>query len=285
MFPVLEDVGAWYERGTRFGIHVDPRDGLVGQGEDGVPLTWLDARVDGAAVTPRRGKPVEVNALWYNALTALAIFARRLGRPAETYEAMASRVGRSFERFWNEDARCLYDVLDGPEGSDASLRPNQILALSLPDVPLPASRRRAVLESCGRWLLTSHGLRSLAPGDARYTGLCTGDRRARDGALHQGTVWTWLLPHYALAHFRVHGDRAAALALLEPLGDLMGAMGAGHLPELADGDPPHAPRGCFAQAWSVAEALRAYHAIAGGKKPAKRLVRSSARSKPAVRAG
>jgi len=273
VYPVLEDIGAWYERGTRFGIHVDPRDGLLDQGEPGVQLTWMDAKVDDWVVTPRQGKPVEVNALWYNALTAMVGFARRLGRPAETYEQMAARVERSFERFWNEPERCLYDVIDTPSGPDASLRPNQIFTLSLPDSPLPAARRRAVLEACGRRLLTSHGLRSLAPGDARYVGWYAGDRRARDGAYHQGTAWVWLLPHYALAHFAVHHDREAALALLDPLGDLIGAFGVGQLPEIADGDPPHAPRGCIAQAWSVAETLRAHHVIAGAK-PARRPARA-----------
>jgi predicted glycogen debranching enzyme len=285
VFPVLEDIGAWYERGTRYGIRVDPEDGLVTQGEDGLALTWMDARVDDRPVTPRQGKPVEVNALWYNALTALAWCAGRLGRPYETYEAMAMRVARSFERFWNEEARGLYDLLDTPAGPDAAVRPNQILAVSLPDSPLTAARRRAVLETCGRWLLTSHGLRSLSPLDSRYAGHCAGDRRARDGAYHQGTAWTWLLPHYALAHFRVHADRAAALALLEPLGDLSGALAAGQLPEVADGDAPHAPRGCLAQAWSVGETLRAYHAIAGTKRSGRRASRPPARSRAEVPSG
>ncbi|HEY2954738.1 MAG TPA: amylo-alpha-1,6-glucosidase [Candidatus Eisenbacteria bacterium] len=269
LYPTLEDIGAWFERGTRYGVRVDPRDGLLDAGEPGLALTWMDARVDGEPVTPRQGKAVEVNALWHGALRAMAGFARRLKRPGEAYEEMAARVARSFERFWNQETGCLDDVLDGPSGRDAALRPNQIFAVSLPESPLPASRRRAVLEACGRRLLTSHGLRSLSPGDPRYRGVYLGDPRDRDRAYHQGTAWTWLLPHYALAHFRVHGSREEALALLEPLGDLLASFGVGYLPEIADGDPPHAPRGCIAQAWSVGETLRAWHEIAGAKRAAK----------------
>ncbi|HEY3216555.1 MAG TPA: amylo-alpha-1,6-glucosidase [Candidatus Eisenbacteria bacterium] len=262
VYPVLEDIGAWIERGTRLGIGVDPRDGLLRVGEGEVPLTWMDARADGVAVTPRVGKPVEINALWYNALTAAARFARRLKRPSEAYEEMARRVANHFARFWNPEAGCLYDVLDGPRGPEAALRPNQILAVSLPDSPLPAARRRAVLEACGRWLLTSHGLRSLAPCDPGYRGTCMGEPRARAWARHQGTAWTWLSPHYALAHHRVHGDQVAALAVLEPLGRLVGALAAGFLPEAADGDPPHTPRGRVAGAAAVGETLRVYHQLA-----------------------
>src|SRR5262249_62288841 len=140
--------------------------------------------VAGGAVRPRQGKAVEVNALWYNALRAMGGFARRLKRPTEAYDQMAARVARSFERFWNEEAGCLYDVLDGPDGPDAAVRPNQIFTVSLADSPLPAARRRAVLEVCGRWLLTSHGLRSLSPRDSRYRGTYTRDWRAPDSAYH-----------------------------------------------------------------------------------------------------
>jgi predicted glycogen debranching enzyme len=262
VYPALEDVGAWYERGTRYGIRVDERDGLVTQGADGVALTWMDARVEEWVVTPRKGKPVEINALWYNALMALSRFAKKLGKPHETYADMARRVGLSFQRFWNEETRSLLDVLDGPAGPDASMRPNQIFAVSLPDSPLEPAQRRAVVDAVGRSLLTSYGLRSLAPGQHEYRGRMTGDRATRDGAYHQGTVWTWLLPHYALAHHRAYGDRDAALRLLAPMQDLQRAMALGTLPEVADGDPPHAPRGCFAQAWTVAETLRAWHELA-----------------------
>lgn len=270
VYPALEDVGAWYERGTRHGIKVDPRDGLVTQGAPGLALTWMDARVEDWVVTPRRGKPVEVNALWYAALNALARFGRKLGRPHESYADLARRVGLSFQRYWNADARCLYDVLDGPSGPDATLRPNQVFAVSLPDSPLEAAQRRAVVQTVGRTLLTSHGLRSLAPGHPEYRGHMTGDRWARDGAAHQGSVWPWLLPHYALAHHRAFGDRDAALRLLAPLQDLQRATALGTLPEAADGDPPHAPRGGFAQAWTVGETLRAWHELKSAEPKAAR---------------
>ncbi|TMA24942.1 MAG: glycogen debranching protein, partial [Deltaproteobacteria bacterium] len=272
-FPVLEEILAWYERGTRWGIQVDPEDGLVRQGAPGVQLTWMDARVDDWVVTPREGKPVEINALWYSALVTMAGFAHRLKRPPETLLACAERVADGFARFWNGEAGCLYDVLDGPQGADPKIRPNQIFAASLPESPLPPARRKAVVDTCGRLLVTSHGLRSLAPGDPAYRGTFVGDRHARDGAYHQGTVWTWLLPHFAIAHERVYGDRATALGFLEPMGRLLAAMGVGTLPEVADGDPPHAPRGCLAQAWSVAEVLRAYHALSSEpKRPRRRNV-------------
>ena len=280
IYPALEDVGAWYERGTRYGIRVDPHDGLVTQGADGVALTWMDARVEDWVVTPRKGKPVEINALWYNALLALARFGRKLGVPNQNYAELARRVGLSFGRFWNEDAGCLYDVIDGPDGPEASLRPNQVFAVSLPDSPLEPAKRRAVVEAVGRSLLTSYGLRSLAPGSPEYRGHMTGDRVARDGAYHQGTVWTWLLPHYALAHFRAFGDRDAALRALSPLQDLEVAMAIGTLPEVTDGAPPHMPRGCFAQAWTVAETLRVWHELAaamprGGRASVRRPMRKA----------
>jgi len=265
IYPALEDIGAWYERGTRSGIAVDPQDWLVTQGEGDLALTWMDARVDGRPVTPRKGKPVEVNALWYGALMVMTRLARRLGRQHLGYDDMAQRVVNSFARFWNPQTGCLFDVLDGPQGPDASLRPNQVFACSLPDSPLDTPQHRAVVEVVGRRLLTSHGLRSLAPGSPEYRGRMTGDVRARDGAYHQGTVWTWLLPHYALAHHGAYGRRDEALRLLEPLGDLEHAMALGTLPEAADGDPPHAPRGCFAQAWTVGETLRAWHAISAAR--------------------
>jgi predicted glycogen debranching enzyme len=281
VLPVLEDIGAWYERGTRHGIRVDKQDGLVRGGEPGVQITWMDAKVDDWVVTPRQGKPVEINALWYSALRVMAQFARRLKRPDEAYDRMADQVELSFRRFWNPETGCLYDVLDGPRGHDASVRPNQVFALSLPESPLDVAHRRAALTTVGRRLLTSHGLRSLAPDDPAYHGTFVGNRRARDAAYHQGTVWTWLLPHYALAHWRVTGERDGALALLEPLADLTREMGVGTLPEVADGEPPHRPRGCFAQAWSVAETLRAWHVLSAARAPAK--PRTTARGRAAAK--
>ncbi len=270
VFPVLESIVQAYEQGTRWNIQVDPDDGLVRQGAPGVQLTWMDARVDDWVVTPREGKPVEISALWYSALVTMTGFARRMKKPAEAYVARAQKTERGFERFWNSERGCLHDVLDGPAGPDAKVRPNQIFAVSLPDSPLTAVQRRAVVDTCGRTLVTSHGMRSLAPQDPDYIGDFRGDRRTRDGAYHQGTVWTWLLPHFAIAHERVYGDRAIALSFLDPLARLIEEMGMGTLPEVADGDPPHTPRGCFAQAWSVAEALRAYTALTIERKRTRR---------------
>jgi predicted glycogen debranching enzyme len=271
LFPLLEDIGAWFERGERYGIAADPRDGLIRAGGEGLALTWMDARREGTPVTPRAGKPVEVNALWFNALTTMAAFARRLHRPNDAYAEMARRVGHAFERFWNAEEGCLYDVIDGPQGPDASVRPNQILAVSLADSPLLAGRRRAVVDACTR-LLVPGGLRSLAPDDDRYCGDSMPGEAAREAAWHQGAAWPWLLPHYALAHYRVYGRRAAALALMEPLAALLGEQGMGHIGQRLDGDPPHAPGGAIAQAWSVGEALRVWHALAAAppRRPAGR---------------
>jgi predicted glycogen debranching enzyme len=258
LFPVLEEIVRWHRQGTRYGIGEDPADGLLRSGEPGVQLTWMDAKVGDWVVTPRTGKAVEINALWYNALRDMATFAARLGRETEPWEALAARVRRGFDRFWNEAVGHCYDVIDGPDGHDAALRPNQILAVSLPASPLEPERQRRVVEACARYLLTSFGLRSLAPGQPRYQGRYDGGPRDRDGAYHQGTVWTWLLGPFALAHRRVHGDRRAAAASLEPLAHHLADHGVGSLAEIFDGDPPHAPRGCIAQAWSVAETLRAW---------------------------
>ncbi len=262
LMPALEEIGAWYERGTRFGIGVDPADGLVRQGAPGVALTWMDARWDGHVVTPRTGKPVEINALWYAALLAMAAFQYKLGRSGAVYEQRAAQLRAAFQRFWNPATGALFDVLDGPAGDDPALRPNQLFALSLEDSPVAPAHRPSVLAACARALLTSHGMRSLDPAHADYCPSYLGDRPTRDRAYHQGTVWTWLLPHHALAHFRIHDDPEAALSLLAPLEHLTTEMGAGHLPEIADADPPHPPRGRFAQAWAVAETLRAWHEIA-----------------------
>jgi predicted glycogen debranching enzyme len=267
LWPALESVVDWHRRGTRHGIAEDPADGLLRAGEPGVQLTWMDARVDDWVVTARIGKPVEINALWYNALCAMAGFARALRRPAEPWDAAAERVRRSFVRFWSPAAGHCFDVIEGPDGDDAALRPNQIFAVSLPESPLAPEQQRGVVDACARHLLTSYGLRSLAPDHPAYRASCTGPALARDGAYHQGTVWGWLLGPFALAQARVDGDRAAALALLEPIRHHLDDYGVGSIAEIFDGDPPFAPRGCPAQAWSVAETLRAWQALAGGARP------------------
>jgi predicted glycogen debranching enzyme len=262
LYPVLDDVVRWHRAGTRYGIAEDPADGLLRAGVPGVQLTWMDAKLGDWVVTPRIGKPVEVNALWYNALRALAGFARRLGRPAAAWDAQADRVRDAFGRFWSEAAGHCHDVIDGPDGDDPSLRPNQLFAVSLPESPLAPDRQRRVVDACARHLLTSFGLRSLAPGHPAYRGRYDGGPRERDGAYHQGPAWGWLLGPFALAHLRVHRDPVAAAALLAPLAHHLGDYGVGSIAELFDGDPPFSPRGCPAQAWSVAEALRAWVEIA-----------------------
>jgi predicted glycogen debranching enzyme len=262
VFPALEAIVRGYVAGTRYGIRVDPSDGLVTAGMPGVQLTWMDARVGDWVVTPRIGKPVEINALWYNALVAMARLAGGLGRPTAEWETLARRAAIGFARFWNAPAGHCYDVIDGPEGPEPTLRPNQILAVSLPVSPLSAGRQRLVVEACARHLLTSHGLRSLAPGEPGYQPRYSGTPGERDGAYHRGTVWAWLLGPFALAHYRVHGDRAMARSFLEPMAEHLTDHGLGSIAEVFDAETPFTPNGCIAQAWSVAETLRAWCELA-----------------------
>jgi predicted glycogen debranching enzyme len=262
LFPVLADMIDWHVRGTRYNIHVYPADGLLYAGEPGLQLTWMDAKLGDWVVTPRIGKPIEVNALWLNALVTMAHCARALGRPAGAYESMAKRARAGFQRFWNEANEYCFDVLDGPDGNDASLRPNQILAASLPESPLTPEQQRAVVDVCARHLLTSHGMRSLAPDDPRYVGQYGGGPHERDAAYHQGTVWGWLLGPFIVAHLRVYNDPSQAASFLEPMAHHVKAHGLGSASEIFDGDAPFTPRGCIAQAWTVAEVLRAWTAVA-----------------------
>ena len=256
MLPRLREVLDWYARGTRYGIEMDPEDGLLRAGSPGTQLTWMDAKVGDWVVTPRHGKPVEVNALWHNALR----FVEELG--AEHAGPRSSEVARRFgERFWNERLGYLNDVVDGDLREDASLRPNQIVAASLPYPTVEGERARRVVAAVARDLLTPYGLRTLSPRDARYRGRYEGDQWERDGAYHQGTVWPWLLGPFITAFIRVAEDREAARR--EARGWVAGfrehlrEAGLGQVSEVFDGDPPHRARGCIAQAWSVAEILRA----------------------------
>jgi len=267
LFPVLAGMIDAHIAGTRYNIRVDAADGLLYAGGPGVQLTWMDAKVGDWVVTPRTGKPVEINALWINALGTMAGFARHLGKPGDAYEKLAAKAKNSFQKFWNADRNCCFDVIDSPGvGNDAALRPNQIFAVSLPVSPLTPEQQKAVVDVCARHLLTSHGLRSLAPGETGYSGHYGGSPRDRDAAYHQGTVWGWLLGSFALAHYRVFHDRVAALRFLEPLGHQIYASGLGTLSEIFDGDAPFTPRGCIAQAWTVAEVLRAWKELADEKK-------------------
>ncbi len=263
VFPLLREIVDWHFKGTRHGIGVDPADGLLHAGEAGLQVTWMDAKVGNWVVTPRIGKPVEINALWYNALRTMASFAQRLGLDGSSYAGQADKARTGFQRFINPANGGLFDVLDGPEGHDEAVRPNQIFAVSLPFSPLDSDVQAGVVRLCCRELLTSYGLRSLSPADSRYRPQYRGGVLERDSAYHQGTVWGWLLGHYALAEFRVHGDAPAALGLLESFRDHLLDAGLGTVSEIFDGDPPHTPRGCPAQAWSVACVLEAWWRLRG----------------------
>jgi predicted glycogen debranching enzyme len=247
-----------YAAGTMLGIRMD-RDGLLSCGEGNSSLTWMDARVEGQPVTPRVGKPVEVQALWINALKLAAIDDPKLG-------PLAEKAAKSFhERFWNAKLGCLYDVVDAghdPAARDESIRPNQLLAVGgLTHQLLTGERARAVVDLCERKLLTPMGPRTLDPDDPSYIGSYIGDVRHRDHAYHNGTVWPWLLGPFVEAWVRVRGTTAAAKRearerFLRPLLESSASFGLGHIAEIADGDPPHTPNGCPFQAWSVGEALR-----------------------------
>jgi predicted glycogen debranching enzyme len=261
LFPVMAQMIDAHVAGTRYQIHVDQADGLLYAGEPGVQLTWMDAKVGDWVVTPRIGKPVEINALWFNALETMAGLASAAKQSAEPFVQLAARAKQSFAKFWNSSAGYCYDVIDAPGiGNDATLRPNQIFAVSLPQSPLSAEQQKAVVDICARRLLTSHGLRSLAQSESGYQGHYGGGVRERDGAYHQGTVWGWLLGPFVLAYLRVYADRAAAMSFLEPLGKQIHSHGLGTLSEIFDSDAPFTPRGCIAQAWTVAEVLRAWRA-------------------------
>jgi predicted glycogen debranching enzyme len=260
MFPTLASIVEHHMRGTRFHIGMDATDGLLRQGEQGYQLTWMDAKVDDWVVTPRRGKAVEINALWFNALRLMAAWAERLGKDAGPYMGAAERVYGSFnKRFWNPALNCLLDVVDGENGrDDPAIRPNQVFSISLRYPVLRRERWEAVLEVVHRDLLTPVGLRSLAPGHPDYKANYDGDLRARDAAYHQGTVWGWLIGHYIDATLKVNPDIKAARALLSGLEHHLDHAGVGQISEIFDATEPYRPRGCIAQAWSVAEALRVF---------------------------
>ncbi len=262
LFPTLAAIIHAHADGTRYGVQVDSHDGLLRAGEPGIQLTWMDAKQGDHVFTPRIGKPVEINALWLNALEVTVRLASRLRNSAEKRfcQALLKRAADSFARFWNAERGCLYDVIDVDGGTthDASVRPNQIFAVSLPHCVLPQEQMRAVVDTCARELLTSYGLRSLSAADPAYGGRYSGSAWQRDSAYHQGTAWSWLLGPFSRAHYRVYGDASQARSFLAPIEQHLAAACIGSVSEVFDGDAPHIARGCFAQAWSVAEILRSW---------------------------
>lgn len=272
LYGVLKEIIEWHERGTRYRIRVDV-DGLLAAGEEGAQLTWMDVKIGDHVITPRRGKPVEIQALWYNALRVMEGLAREFDMVEDErkFAAMAVRARESFNaQFWNEEVGCLYDVINGTE-RDASMRPNQIFAVSLHHSMLSGERARRVVEAVERELLTPYGLRSLAPSDSQYSGRYVGGPAERDAVYHQGTVWAWLIGPFVTAYLKVNGRAPATVErarnLLAPLVGHLEEACLGHVSEIFDGDAPHDPRGCVAQAWSVAELLRALVEDVQGVKP------------------
>jgi predicted glycogen debranching enzyme len=266
ILPLLQDIVRHHLEGTRFGIKVDPRDGLLTQGAEGYQLTWMDAKVGDWVVTPRRGKAVEINALWYNALCLLTEWLRDAGNPeAADIAGHAEAVRQSFNRrFWHEQDGYLYDVVDGESGDDASFRPNQIFAISLTHPVLDRKRWVQVVNAVEAKLLTPFGLRSLAPGEPDFKPRYFGDLRARDAAYHQGTVWAWLIGPFIDAWLKVHPNKLRqARHFLAGFETHLAEAGVGSISEVFDAEPPFTPRGCIAQAWSVAEVLRCLVKTAG----------------------
>jgi predicted glycogen debranching enzyme len=260
LYKVLKDIIDWHVRGTRYNIHVDD-DGLLESGEPGVQLTWMDAKVGDHVITPRHGKPVEIQALWYNALRVMQELAAKFDdiKKEALFCSMADRARESFNRlFWNETSQCLFDVVHG-EDRDASIRPNQVIAIGLKHSMVTTERAGCVLRVVERELLTPRGLRTLSPSDPQYRGRYIGDGGARDSVYHQGTVWPWLMGYYFTAFAKTFGkDEALRFGRdwFAQFEEHLTEAGLGQVSEIFDGDAPHAPRGCIAQAWSVSELLR-----------------------------
>ena len=262
LFPLLADIIDWHIKGNRYNIHMD-NDGLLYGGEEGEQLTWMDAKVVNWVVTPRIGKPVEINALWYNALVCMEYFANTLGQSGIKYQQLAEKVRSHFSKFWYEEGGYCYDVIDSPQGNDPSFRPNQIFAVSLPTIDLnhpllKQGQRKMVVDKVEEKLLTPFGLRSLSPEHPDYVGVYGGNQLKRDGSYHQGTTWSWLIGHFVQAHLKVYQNPQLARSFLEPMAHHLQDGCIGNISEIFDGDPPFSSRGCFAQAWSVAEVLRGW---------------------------
>jgi predicted glycogen debranching enzyme len=258
---VLKDIIDWHVRGTRYNIRM-LENGLLNAGEKGVQLTWMDARIGDWVVTPRSGKPVEIQALWFNALKIMEDLGTRFNdnEAVKRFRTSSALIQWTFNRiFWNEERGCLYDVVNGGN-PDGSIRPNQIFAVSLTHSMLPADRAVKVLEVVERELLTPYGLRTLSESDPNYKGRYEGNPYQRDSAYHQGTVWPWLIGPFISAYFKVHGNtpetRQHARDLLKPLEQHFSEGCLGQISEIYDGSVPQFERGCFAQAWSVGQIMQ-----------------------------
>jgi predicted glycogen debranching enzyme len=271
LLPALVDVADHHVRGTRFGIGVDPKDGLLRQGADGYQLTWMDAKVGDWVVTPRRGKAVEINALWFNAVCLLSSWLTAAGHDADAqkWRAVADRTAASFNaRFWNPATGFLFDVVDGEHGDDPACRPNQVFAIALDHPVLSPERWAPVLDVVRRTLLTPRGLRTLSPDHPDFKPTYDGDLKLRDAAYHQGTVWAWLIGPFVDAWRRTYpDDLAEPRAFLDGLVEELDGSGVGTISEIFDAEPPYTPRGCIAQAWSVAEVLRVWRGLGSARSP------------------
>ncbi|MBS1702005.1 MAG: glycogen debranching enzyme family protein [Armatimonadetes bacterium] len=253
MYAKIQESIRYHRHGTLFGIHVDPADGLLAQGEPGVQLTWMDAKIGDWVVTPRHGKPVEINGLWINMLHVAAWLAEKLGDDTSQFLTLAKLAKKNFEeKFWHDGVKYYLDTV---EPNDASLRPNQVIAMSLPFTPCDPKHIKTALKAVERELLTPVGLRTLSPEDPSYHGKFKGPMRQLDEAYHQGTVWPWLFGPYIRAFVKAGGSAAAAKKRLANVTHMLTEYGIGGIAECYDGDAPHAPGGCPWQAWSVAEIL------------------------------
>ena len=268
LFPLLAEIIDWHIKGTRYKIKLDD-DGLLYAGEARLQLTWMDAKIGDWVVTPRIGKPIEVNALWYNALVCMIYFAQVLGQSGKKYQKIAAQTKTHFAKFWYETGGYCYDVIDSPQGNDISFRPNQIFAISLPSMNLAQvlgteylllerCQQKMIIDQVRQKLLTPFGLRSLEPDNPNYVGIYGGNQLQRDRSYHQGTSWSWLIGHFIQAHLRVYNNPELAYSFLLPMANHLQNGCIGTISEIFDGDLPFIPRGCFAQAWSVAEILRSW---------------------------
>ncbi|GAB4270575.1 MAG: amylo-alpha-1,6-glucosidase [Candidatus Rifleibacteriota bacterium] len=273
LYDAMTQIVEAFQHGTHFNIKMDPEDGLISAGNKDIQITWMDAKVDDWVVTPRNGKAVEINALWYNALRILALFQEKFEGHSKDITSLAKKVRSSFRKlFWNDDLSCLYDCITSDGEFDDSVRPNQIFAIYLPFALLESPQEKLVVDKVFASLYTSYGLRSLAPDDERYEGFYSGDRKKRDGAYHQGTVWAYLIGPFISSYLKVNNfsmeAQLRASNMIEPFKNhLLREACLGNVSEIFDGNMPHTPRGCYAQAWSVAELIRCYVEDIKGQKP------------------